>query len=436
MSKSRSMLAGFHRIAAFRVLAFVAGSAFAGLVAAQDHTAWVGSWATAVSVPAIFDAPVADPPFSDQTLRQIVRISVGGDRLRVWLTNVHGTAPLRIDAAAVALRAADASIVAGSSRALSFGGVPGVTISAGARVLSDPVDLAVTDLADLALSIYVPGGGAVAGSPVSFHVRGLQTSYVLSGDQTEVVDPLWDATIDSTFWISGVDVLSARNVPVLAAFGDSITDGDQSTADANNRWPNLLAARLLQGNGRDGQRGGRRAGVLNVGISGNQVTATLLGESALARFDRDVLTRTGVTHVLVLEGINDIGLPAFLNILNIPAPPITPEQIIAGYQQLIAQAHAHGLRIIGGTLTPSGGYFLPDYNTATGEAKRQAVNDWIRSSGAFDAVVDFDAVLRDPNDPTHMRADLTADGLHPNDAGYQVMANAVRNSIFAPEPEL
>lgn len=178
----------------------------------------------------------------------------------------------------------------------------------------------------------------------------------------------------------------------------------------------------------------RKTGVVNVGISGNQLTQTLIGPGTQARFDRDVLTQTGVTHVIVMVGINDIGLPAFLNLIGIPTPLVTADDLIAGYKQLIARAHARGVKIIGATLTPSGGFVFPgsDYATATGEAKRQEVNTWIRESGAFDGVIDFDAVIRDPADPTLIKAELTADGLHPNDAGYQKMADAISLKLFKP----
>ncbi|MDH3641478.1 MAG: SGNH/GDSL hydrolase family protein [Gammaproteobacteria bacterium] len=426
MQRVHNTRSGAFRGFCLAVVALALGGMLSGAALARNDSSWVGTWATAVSVPSIFDVPLADPPYSDQTLRQIVRISVGGKGVRIWLSNVHGTAPLRIGAAAVALRDDGAAVIGRSNRALSFAGEPGVTIAAGARVLSDPVRLWVPDLADLAVSIYVPDGGAALGSPVSYHVRGLQTSYVLSGNQTDAVDPVWHETIDTTFWFTGVDVLTRRNTPVIAALGDSITDGDESTPDTNRRWPNLLAEGLLGGKGRYGYGGARRVGILNVGISGNQVTSTVFGDNAQARFDRDVLLKTGVTHVIVLEGINDIGIPGFLG-----PPKISPEQIIAGYQQLIARGHARGLKMIGGTLTPSGGFFLPDYNTPEGEMKRQAVNKWIRHSGAFDLVIDFDALLRDPDDPTLMRADLTADGLHPNDDGYQAMADLVRRRLFS-----
>ena len=392
---------------------------------------WVGTWATAGSTTGLFDAPVVAP--NDQTLRQIVRISTGGKRLRVRLSNVQGNAPLTIGAATVAHQVAGSAIDPGTMRTLTFGGETSITIAAGARVFSDPVRLRVGDLADLAISLYLPDGATDAASPVTNHVRALQTAYVSSGDTTGETDPLIDSSMTSYFYLTGVDVRVAGHVPVIAFLGDSITNGDTSTTDANKRYPNLLAERILSRNAHPYRpRRVTRAGLLNLGISGNQVTNTLIGGNAQARLDRDVLTQTGVTHLVLLAGINDIGLPSFLNAIGIPFPLVSADAIIAGYKQIIARAKARGLRVIGATVTPAGGFVLPgsDYATAEGEAKRQAVNDWIRTSGAFDAVIDFDAVLRDPADPTVLRADLTDDGLHPNDAGYQVMASETPLRFF------
>ncbi len=390
---------------------------------------WVGTWATAGSTTGPFDAPVVAP--NDQTLRQIVRISTGGKRLRVRLSNVQGTAPLTIGAATIARQAADASIKPGSLRTLTFGGESSITIPVGARVFSDPVRLRVDDLANLAISLYLPDGATDAASPVTNHVRALQTAYVSSGDTTMEADPLIDSTMTSYFYLTGVDVRTTGNMPVIAFLGDSIFNGDTSTTDANKRYPNLLAERIFS-RAKPSRRGPRlrRAGILNLGISGNQVATTLIGDNAQARLDRDVLTQTGVTHLVLMEGINDIGLPGLLTLFGTPTPETSAATIIAGYQQIIARAKARGLTVIGSTLTPAGGFGLPDYSTPAGEAKRQEVNAWIRTSGAFDAVIDFDEVLRDPADHTLIRADLTDDGLHPNDAGYQVMADETPLRFF------
>lgn len=401
--------------------------------AAADHSRgaqWAGTWAAATSPPALFDTPLDD--FNDQTLRQIVRVSAGGRGVRVRLSNVHGTAPLKIGAASVAVPTEGAAVRADSRRRLTFGGDAGVQIAAGAKVLSDPVSLRVQDLSDLAISLYLPDGAVAPDSPVTYHVRGLQTSYVLTGNQVGVVAPQFESTNESVFYLSGVDVGVSREIPVVVMLGDSITDGDQSSVDMNQRLPNLLAERLLRRShrGQYGWRPTRGAAVLNAGISGNQVTTTLIGDSAQARLDRDVLTQTGASHLIVLEGINDLGLPGLLTAIGIPTPMVSAEALIDGHEQIIARARAFGLTVIGATITPSGGSPLPGYNTPDLESRRQTVNVWIRNTARYDAVIDFDRVLRDPDDPTRMRAELTADGLHPNDQGYQAMADAIRLRLF------
>ncbi len=391
----------------------------------RAETAWVGSWATANSVPAIFDAPLT--PIDGQTIRQIVRLSVGGRAVRVRVSNFYGSAELDIGGATVAVSDGLTRIDSNTLRTLTFDGNPAVTLAPGERRWSDPVDLSTGDLTQLAISLYLPPGAADPGSPVTHHVRGLQTNYLLAGNQSAAADPAWTDTVTAWYYISAVDVLARKTTRVLALLGDSITDGDQSTAGANNRYPDQLAERLLQGNGPDGRRGGRRTAILNVGISGNQMVLPLIGDSVVNRFQRDVVEQSGITHVLLLAGINDIGLQGLLPFL----PTVTTDDIIAAYQDVIAQAHAAGLKIVGATLTPSAGFFLPDYNQPIGEAKRQVLNAWIRTSGAFDDVVDFDAVIRDPDNPAFMHADLSADGLHPNDAGYEAMAQAISKRILA-----
>ena len=269
-------------------------------------------------------------------------------------------------------------------------------------------------LTELAIDAYFPAGASAPGSPVTAHVQALQTAYIGSGDQAGAEGFVTDTLLTSWLWLEGVDVTPRRQLPVIAMLGDSITDGFSSTVDANNRYPDQVAERLFSRRGHGG------AGILNLGISGNQVTSTLIGDNAQARLDRDVLAQSGVTHMVLLEGINDLGLPPLLGI-----PAATSDSIIAGLGQMAARARTAGLTVIGGTLTPSAGFFLETYGSPETEAARQAVNAWVRSTDAYDAYVDFDAVLADPDDPTLMRADLTADGLHPNDAGYDAMAEAL-----------
>ena len=304
----------------------------------QSDEHWVGTWATAVVAqpPTPAADPTLAPPsprFADRTLRQIVHASLGGDRVRVVLSNTYGTLPLAVGAAHIALRAEEAAIMPESSRPLTFGGRPGTTIPAGAVVFSDPVNLRVPPLADLSIDLYLPGDTAATGSPLTTHAGANQTNYVSApGNHTGVAElPVMTAT-PSWFFLSRVEVVAPAGVGAVVLLGDSITDGTGSTSDTNNRWPDHLAQRLQAAN--------IPMGVLNLGIAGNRMLADGAGVSALARFDRDVLAQTGTTHVIVLESINDIGLA--LNELGLPRsdPPPSAEDIIFGHQQLIAQARA------------------------------------------------------------------------------------------------
>jgi lysophospholipase L1-like esterase len=377
-------------------------------------------------------APVAPPPpgqtfaplpfahFTNQTLRQVVRTSVGGSRVRIALSNAYGSAPLVVGAASIALREKESAIQSASIRQLAFSGRPTMAIPARAVAYSDPVDLNVAAMSDLAVDVYLPGTTDTA-SPTTMHNASFQTNYI-SETGNHVGKPTMPtvATMQSWFFLSRVEVLAPEATQVLVAFGDSITDGTRSTPDTNNRWPNLLVARMLK------EPSPRRMGVLNAGIAGNRVLSEgvfTAGINALARFDADVLTQSGVTHVLVLESINDIG-----NARENATP--TADDIIAGHKQLIERARSKGLKVIGATLTP---FWGAAYYTDVGEAKRQAVNQWIRTGGAYDAVVDFDQATRDPNDAKKFRAEFdSCDHLHPNDAGYRAMAAAIDLSLFEP----
>jgi lysophospholipase L1-like esterase len=321
---------------------------------------------------------------NNQTLRQIVRTSIGGSRVRVVLSNAFGTAPIEIGAGNVALRDKEASVVTSSVKPLTVSGASSFTILAGATLISDPVDLAVPPVSDLVIDLYVPKDLGLSPSPVTTHNGASQTNFVSeTGNHSGVTNLPVSARSGAWFMIARVEVMAPAGAAAVVTFGDSITDGARSTADTNNRWPDQLARRLAA-------RKGAGVAVLNAGISGNRVLGDGAGVSALARFDRDVLMQTGVTHVVVLEGINDIGIAR-----NNPSP--TAEDLIAGHKQLIDRAHARGLKIYGATLTPFEG---AAYYTPEGEAKRQALNKWIRSGGAYDGVIDFDMITRDPAAPT------------------------------------
>jgi lysophospholipase L1-like esterase len=351
--------------------------------------------------------------FKDQTLRQIVHTSIGGSNVRVVLSNIYGTAPLTIGGAYIALRDKGSSIRRDSGRALTFSGRSSMTIPANAIVYSDPVEMTVPQMADLAIDIYLPGNTDTP-APLTMHDVAVQTNYVSQVGNYAGKDKLPVlSTIENWFILHRVEVQAPASVAGLVAFGDSITDGRRSTSDANNRWPDQLERRLLA------QTPPVRVGMMNGAIAGNRVLSEstyAFGINALARFEHNALSQSGVTHIIVMEGINDVG-----NARTNAAP--SAEDVIAGYKQMIMQAHSRGLKIYGATLTP---FFGAGYFTETGEAKRQAVNQWIRTSKAFDAVVDFDAATRDPKDPKKLLAAYdSCDHLHPSDAGYKAMADAI-----------
>jgi lysophospholipase L1-like esterase len=378
-------------------------------LAGNGNEHWVGTWSTALHAP---DGGfgITNSGFNNQTLRQIMHTTVGGDRVRVRLST-FGASALVIGTAHIALRSAGAAIVPGSDRTLTFSGQPSIIIPPGALVLSDPVNLEVPALGDLAVSMFVPGSTG----PATWHFVALQTSYVSPpGDFTASAVMPVDSTTQGWFWLAGVEVMASKQTGAIVTFGDSITDGTRSTPDMNNRWPDRLARRLMD------QPGNHKMGVLNEGIAGNRVLHDIIGPNALARFDRDVLSQTGVAHVIVLLGGNDIGFEAFR-----PAEAVTAGQIIEGHRQFIGRAHARGLKIYGGTLTPF------ELLSPAQEVKRQEVNRWIRTSGEYDAVIDFDAVMRDPSLPTRLNPDYdSGDHLHPNDLGYQVMGNTIDLKLF------
>jgi len=365
--------------------------------------------------------------FTNQTLRQIVHTSIGGSKARVVLSNIYGNAPLTIGGANIALRDKEGAIQAASSKPLTFSGNTTVTIPLGAVVYSDAVNMTVPQMGDLAIDLYLPGTTNTS-STLTMHNGAFQTNYI-SETGNHVGKPTMPSVgkVQNWFLLSRVEVSTPDAAGAIVAFGDSITDGTRSTPDTNNRWPDLLGKRLLS------QSPANKMGILNAAIAGNRVLseasvpagvdprAVGAGINALARFDQQVLSQAGVTHVVVLEGINDIG-QARQN----PSP--TAQDIIAGHKQLIDRAHTKGLKIYGATLTP---FYGAAYYTEVGEAKRQAVNEWIRTSKAYDAVIDFDKVTRDPANPKmFLPAYDSCDHLHPGDAGYKAMAESIDLGLF------
>lgn len=358
------------------------------------------------------------PPVENQTVRMIVRTSVGGSQVRVQLSNAFGPAPLHVGAAHIALSAKGSEIVASSDHALTFGGQPSIVIPAGAEVLSDPVDMKVGPLTYLAISVYIDGKAV---DPTD-HLTGLHTTYFSGpGDFTGSKSVSAVRTSESWYWISAVDVLAPKKVGVIVAFGDSITDGATSTPNTDSSWPSQLQDRIQK----DKATAGKWA-VVNAGISGNQLLADGMGVAALSRLDRDVFSLTGVKWIIVLEGINDIGLSS---LTHNPADKVTAAQLIEAQKQIIERAHLRGIKVMGATLTPfQGASYYSDY----GEQTREALNHWILTSGAFDATVDFDKVVQDPANPKQILPSFNiSDHLHPNDKGYKAMADAINLSVFA-----
>ncbi len=368
---------------------------------------------------------LATRSFKNQTVRQIVRLSTGGSSVRLRLTNEYAPEPLKIGAATIAPVDKEGRVRPDAVHAITFGGQMSGMIAAGAPLLSDPVELSVSDFDTLSISIYLPEDTGQC----TCHQVGLQTAYVSGQGDFTSTRFATDDTIQARAFLSGVDVYSIEPRHVIVALGDSITDGVGSTPETNNRWPDRLAERLAE------REGDSSWSVVNAGIAGNRILSDGAGESALARFDRDVLAVPGVTHVIVFEGINDIGfahgrLEGRLAdyTVGMPRGEVTEEAMIAGYRQLISRAHANGLMILGATMTPYNG---SQYFSTEGEKIRQAVNQWIRDSGEFDAVIDFDAVLRDPSQPSQVAEGLhSGDFLHGSDAGYQRIADSIDLGLF------
>lgn len=379
---------------------------------------WIGVWSASPQPDwgADFFAPVGIPrSLRDQTIRQVARVSLGGERVRVELSNEYGVLPMVVGTATIGKAGAEGA--AEGIAPVTFGGEPSVTIPPGAKVWSDPVDLPVAALDSVAVSLYLPE----ITPTTTWHNDGRQTAWIGAGDQTSEVAVKADLTTNSRIFLSGILVDAKPGARAIVLFGDSITDGDSSTPNENNRWPDVLAERVAAT--------GANVSLLNEGISGARVLRDRMGTNALARFEEDVLSHPHADTVVVMMGINDIGWPdSILVPAGEPAP--SAEDIIAGYKQLIERAHARGFKIIGATLTPFEDTFqggpLEGYYNPEKEMKREAVNEWIRNGGGFDAVVDFDKLAADPANPKHIKADFdSGDHLHPNDAGYEAMANSI-----------
>jgi lysophospholipase L1-like esterase len=421
-SASHKLSAGFAALAMASFM-LVVPSCYAA--DAASHSPWVATWGAAM----LATNPGSAPDFTGQTLREIVHTSVGGQQARVWLSNRFGTVPLHIGAAHIALSATgsfgtnpdgtpnQSGIQAGTDHALTFNNLGSVVIPPGAEVVSDPVTLNVPALTDIAVSLYFPDHTMAT----TEHSDSNQISYAANGNQVDAAD-LGGKSWESKPWyvVSGVDVDAPGDSAVIA-LGDSITDGAYATVNENHRWPDYLASRLAA------DPGTKKAGVLgvvDVGIGGNRVLLDGAGPNAVSRINPDVIARSGARYVIILESINDIGR---FTSNHQPYGDLT-QRLEAGIAQIADQAHQHGIKVIGATLTPYEGC---GYYSDAGNQVRNAVNEWIRTSSIFDGVADFDKAVRDPQNPQHFAAQYdSGDHLHPKDAGYEAMAGAIDLSLF------
>ncbi len=399
------------RVRALLVCAFVVRTS-----SVWAQTNWVGTWAASQQIPEPANV-LASELLTDATLRQIVHLSVGGSRLRVHISNAFGDAPLHVMSAHVArpLSPAGAKIDPATDRTLSFSGAGEVVIPPGADYVSDPVDYPVAALSDLAITLHLEK----MPRQETGHPGSRATSYVAHGDLVAAVDLPDAKKVDHWYFVGGVDVAGGPAAGAVVVLGDSITDGHGATTNGNDRWPDVLARRLQSA------ADARPLGVLNEGIGGNHLLMDGLGPNALARFDRDVLAQAGVRSLIVLEGVNDLGGLARESEVSPAEHGAAVQRIVAAYEQIVVRAHAHGIKVIGGTILPYGGsdYYHPG---PLSEADQVAVNAWIRSPGHFDAVVDFDKVMRDPNHVERLLPGYdSGDHLHPSPAGYRTMGEAI-----------
>ena len=426
LSVKRFLRALLPSVVLFLVIAYALG-----IDSRTGQTPWVGSWAASQQLVEPQNA-LSPEDLRDVTLRQIVHLSLGGSEIRVCLSNRFGNTPLHLTAVHVARAISSKTdrIVAGSDRALTFFGSPEVTIPAHADYFSDPIALSMDAFSDLAITLRIDG------APVeqTGHPGSRETSYITHGELASAIDLPGAKTVAHWYYIAGVEVAGSLEAETIVAFGDSITDGHGAMTNENNRWPDVFARRLQT------SPATRNLTVLNEGISGNRLLNDELGPNALSRLDHDVIAQPGVRYLIVLEGINDIGMLTLAGEVSQGEHEVLVQRMLAAYAQIIARAHRHDIKVIGATLLPFVGsdFYHPGPRS---EADRQAVNAWIRGTGHFDAVIDFDKIMRDPERPERMLPALdSGDHLHPSPSGYTVMANAVPLSLFekssAPPPKI
>ena len=385
-------------------------------IAAPPAEHWVGTWAASPMAAKNPEGKFGAPGTDGTTLREIVHISIGGPSVRVILTNEFGLDPLTIGAAQIALSSGTSDITVGTTTALTFSGRPSIVIPPGALVVSDPVALKVAPASNLAVSLFLPDQPV---SQLTLHPFADQTNYLVPGNVVTAATLENPQTFFTWDFLKGIDVTGEEKSASIVTFGDSITDGAHSTRNANARWPDVLAHRLLA------DKKTAHLGVLNEGIGGNRILHDTTGPSALARFDRDVLAQTGVKYLVIMESINDIG---HATDPSKPYDVVTADDLIAGLSQLATRAHTHGIKVYGATLTPFVG---AKYQSPAGEEMRQAINKWIRTTNQLDGVIDFDKVTTDPTHPgMFLPLDDSGDHLHPGDAGYKAMGESIDLNLF------
>jgi lysophospholipase L1-like esterase len=398
------------------VLAGAIAPAPAGLPVQPSADQWVGTWAAAPQL--VEQANLPPPPgFGDATLRQIVRVSIGGRKMRLRLSNAFGNSELTLHSVRVARSAGGGAIQKGTDRPVTFRGAASVTIPAGAPILSDTLDFELAPLTNVTVTIRLRGAPAA----ITGHPGSRTTSYLMAGEATDALELAGAAPVVHWYFLSGIEVLADERVAAVAILGDSISDGRGSTTDGNDRWPDNLARRL------QAAKPDTPVAVLNLALGGNRVWRDGVGPNALSRLDRDVLAQPGVRWLIVLEGVNDIGAARKDRANGEWAP--TADDLILAYEQIIERAHARGILVYGGTIMAFEGF--KDYDSPAAEADRQRVNAWIRTGGRFDGVIDFDAATRDPARPTRLSSAVDGgDHLHPSAAGYRIMADAIDLGLF------
>jgi lysophospholipase L1-like esterase len=414
--KTPAALASILRPATILAAVLALGAAGCGEADEGPVSSFTAAWTTSMMAPEPQVADFESRSFNDETLRQVVVVAASGERVRLRLSNLFGTQPLAIAEVRVARELSRFVTAPGTDRPLFFDGQSSVTIPAAGEALSDGVDFEVSQGDRLLVSMYL----AKPSEPATWHPFSTTTNAVAAGNQAASESLAAPSELESGYWLAGVDVESTTTDRVIVTFGDSITDGSSTTVDGGKRYSDRLFARL------QGDPETRSCSVVNHGLGGNRLLRDMIGPSGISRFERDVLGTPGVSHVIVLIGINDIGMEGFLG----PEEAVTADQLIGGLEELAGKARSKGVKAYVGTMTPFEDAF-PPYYSPEGEVKRQAVNEWIRSNSAFDGVIDFDAAVRDPAQPSRLLASFdSSDHLHPNDAGHDAMANAVPLSLF------